>query len=84
MSDNSEEYEASIPSGKRAQLEQSIHNLVEWHGRTDSMLFGLLVNLGLALVGVIVYLYADGVVAYAGAVWSLVNLFGIIKWVFNL
>lgn len=82
--DSPEEDGVSIPAGKRAQFEQSLRYNLENLGRTDNPWLGLFVNLTLAATGVAIYYHTTGLVAYAGAVWALINLFGIIKWVFNL
>ena len=73
-----------IPSGRRAQLAQSISNLIAEFGQTDSVGFGLVVNLGLALLGVVVWWATTGIVSYAGAVWAILNLLGIVKLVLRL
>lgn len=66
-----------------SDLTLSISNLWEEFGQTDSPLIGLLVNGGLAATGVAIALAADGWVTYLGVVWAIINLSGIIKWVFQ-
>ena len=65
-------------------LRLSISNLWEQLGQADNIIFGLLVNLSMALTGVAIVVLFDGIVAFAGAAWAILNLIGIIKWVFGL
>lgn len=65
-------------------LRVSITNLWDQLGQSQNILIGLLVNLSLAMTGVAIYLLTSGLVAYAGAVWAIINLIGIVKWVFGL
>jgi len=61
----------SIPDGKLNKLTYSITNLWEDFGRTDSLLLGTVVNVALGALGLAVYIAADGLVAFAGAVWAI-------------
>jgi len=81
MSDDSD---FDVPTRKRDRLTQSISNLWAEFGTVDSVSLGLVVNLGLALIGVVIWWQTTGLVAFAGAVWAILNLAGIIKWVLKL
>ncbi len=67
-----------------SNLTLSISNLIDEFGTTESPLVALLINTALAAVGVAAAIVADGWVAYLGIVWAIINLSGIVKWVFNL
>ena len=66
------------------QLTTSVSNLWDEFGGTDNPLLGLGINLALALVGVGIWYVTTGWASYAGAVWAIINLSGIIAWVFGL
>lgn len=66
------------------RLHQSISNLWEEFGSTDSPLFGLVVNGGLASIGVVVAVSTTGVIQFIAGVWAILNLLGIIAWVLRL
>jgi len=83
MTDDENPY-ADRPDGKLNQLQYSISNLWDEFGNVDSVGVGLVVNLGLALIGVVIYWQTTGLVAVAGAIWAILNLLGIIKWVLGL
>lgn len=70
-----------IPDSKGARLRFAIGNLFEDFGSTSSWKLGLVVNLGLAAIGLLVYWQTSGIVAFAGGVWMLLNLFGVVQWV---
>lgn len=65
-------------------LRMPVENLIEEFGKVDNILVGLLVNLSLAATGVAIVLLFDGVIAYLGAAWAIINLIGIVSWVFGL
>lgn len=65
-------------------LRLSITNLWDMFGNTESILIGLLINLSLAATGVAIALLFDGVVAFLGGVWAILNVIGVVKWVFGL
>ena len=64
-----------------SDLRLSVENLIEMYARTDSPLFGLVVNLGLAAIGAVIYVAFDGWLEIAGLAWAAINLLGIVKWV---
>jgi len=65
----------------KSDLRVSLENLYEDFGSTDNPLLGLVINLGLAAIGVIVYLELGGVVAIAGLLWAIINVLGVVQWV---
>lgn len=65
-------------------LRESITNLWEEFGQTESALLGLAINTSLTLVGVAVYLTTDGLLAFAGAVWAILHILAIARWGANL
>lgn len=67
-----------------SDLQLSISNLWDEFGSTDKIGLALVINGGLAAIGLVVYLAFDGVVAAVGLLWMLINLWGIVKWVFRL
>lgn len=67
-----------------SDLQLAISNLWDEFGSTDNIGLALVINGGLAAIGVIAWLALDGVAAYAGLVWAIINLSGILKWVFRL
>lgn len=70
--------------GALDDLQLSITNLWDEFGSTDSPLFGLVVNGGLAMLGVVVWWATTGWVSFSAGVWAILNLLGIISWVFRL
>jgi hypothetical protein len=66
-----------------AGLRYSIQSLWSDFGNTDSVGLGLVINLGLAAVGVLIYASTSGWLQFAGAVWAILNVLGIVKWVFG-
>lgn len=70
-----------IPDDRLGRLRYSITNLWDMWGRIDSVALGLAINVALALVGVVVYLTTSGWLAFAGAVWAMLNFLGPLKWV---
>jgi hypothetical protein len=68
-----------------ANLKLSISNLWDKLGNTDSPGFGLLINLSLAATGVaIVLLVSNPIISLIGAAWAILNLLGVLSWVFGL
>jgi len=66
-------------------LQVSITNLWDKLGQSQNIIVGLLVNLSLAATGVaVILLFNDPVISAIGASWAILNLTGIIKWVFGL
>lgn len=64
-----------------SDLRISLKNLHEDFGSTENPLLGLVINLGLASIGVVIYLEVGGIGAIAGLVWAIINLIGVVKWV---
>ncbi len=62
-------------------LRISLENLLHDFGSTDNPLLGLVINLGLASIGVVAYLELGGVAAIVGLVWAIINVLGVVKWV---
>jgi len=61
-------------------LVYSITNLWDDFGSTDRPLLGLVINLGVAAIGVVVYLSTSGLVAYAGAFIAILSVLAVIRW----
>lgn len=80
---SSDDLDRPRPTGL-ASIRYSIGNLWDEFGSTDAPLLGLVVNLGLAAIGVLVYSQASGAVAFVGAAWAILNVLGVVKWVFGL
>jgi len=83
MSDDESDF-AEMPSGKVARLKYSINNLWEDFGNVDSIGLGIVINLGLAAIGVIGYVWLSGLVAYVALVWAILNVLPILQWVLGL
>jgi len=64
-----------------SDLRLSLENLYDDFGSTDNPLLGLVINLGLASIGVVAYLELGGVAAIAGLLWAIINVLGVVKWV---
>jgi len=73
-----------MPGGKIAQLRYSISNLWDDFGQTDSLSLALIINTGMILLGLLVFLAFDGCASYVGGVWALFNAYPIVQWVFGL
>jgi hypothetical protein len=83
-SEETEDVDVDTPSlTSVAGLRYSIQNLWSDFGNTDSVSLGLVINLGLAAIGVLIYAFGSGWVAFVGAVWAILNVLGIVKWVFG-
>jgi len=82
MSDEDEEYD--MPTGRVAQLQYSISNLIEDFGQTDSIGLGLVINLVMVGLGIVVWAAFSGLVAFVGAVFAIVHILAIVKWVLGL
>lgn len=82
MSEDSEQLE--IPDSKRGRLRYSVGNLFENFGSTSSPMLGLVVNLGLAAIGLLVYWQTTGIVAFVAGVWAILNALGVVQWVMGL
>jgi len=82
MSNDTTEFD--VPDGKLDKLTYSITNLWDEIGRTDNILFGLVVNVGLALLGVAIYVGTSGILSFLGAAWAMLNALGILRWVMQL
>lgn len=70
--------------GKLERAQFAISNLWDDFGQTDSPLFGFVVNAGLASIGIVLWAFTTGWLSFAGGVWAIINLLGIVAWVFNL
>ena len=81
MTDDSEFH---VPEGKWNQLKYSIGNLLEEWANTDNPILGLVINLGMAAIGVVVWYFTSGIVAFAGGVWAILSILAIVKWVLGL
>ena len=64
-------------------LRLSTGYLIDKFARTDNIGLALVINGGLAAIGLVVYLAFDGLLGAAGLVWAIINLLGIVKWVFR-
>lgn len=82
MSDENDKWD--IPTGRFAQLQLSISNLWDEFGQTESIGLALVINLGLAALGMIGYVALSGIPSYIAGVWAVLNLLGIVKWVLGL
>jgi hypothetical protein len=68
-----------------SSLRLSLSNLIDEFGQTDSPIFGLVVNLGLAAPGIAVALLASNpIFQLLGAAWAIFNIYPILSWVFGL
>lgn len=74
----------TVPDSRIDRIKYSITNLWDEFGTTDSPLFGAVWNVSMALVGFIVMVYTDGLVALAGVSWAILHLLAIFKWVVGL
>lgn len=64
-----------------SDLRVSLENLIHDFGSTDNPFLGLVINLGLASIGVVVYLEFGGLAAIVGLMWAIINVLGVVKWV---
>lgn len=65
-------------------LKLSLSNLIHEFGSSESIGFALVINLGLAAIGVAVYLGTSGLLSFVGGLWAIINLLGIVAWVLRL
>lgn len=72
------------PDGKLARLRYSISTLWEGFGNVDSVGLGIVINCGLAALGVVVFVATSGLLSYAGAVWAILNIAPVVQWVLGL
>jgi len=83
MTDDESDY-AGMPSGRLARLKYAIGNLWSGYGNVDSVGLGIVINVGLALVGVLAYAQFEGAIAIIGAIWAVLNLVPVVQWVVGL
>jgi hypothetical protein len=69
---------------KLSSLQLSVGHLLEKFGQTDLPMAGLVINLGLAAVGLLVYWQTTGLIAYAGGTWAILHVLAVVKWVIGL
>jgi len=63
----------------------SLSTLIEEFGDTDNILFGFVVNLGLAAPGLAVALLASNpIFQFIGIVWAFINILPILSWVIGV
>lgn len=79
VSNPEEEFDASATS--LAGLRYSISNLFHKFGHVESVQLGAVINLGLAAIGIVVFLAASGWLSYLGAGFAALNLYPIVEWV---
>lgn len=83
MTDDDSDF-ADMPSGRRARLQYSISNLWDQFGNVDNVALGLTINIGLASLGLIAFVLGDGLVAWAGIAWAILNGYPLIQWALGL
>jgi len=64
-------------------LKLSISNLFDEFGSADTQL-AIVINLGLASIGVVLWLVASGWLAWVGAIWATLNVLPVVQWVIGL
>jgi len=79
-----DESAVEVPNSTLAKLRYSITNLWEDYGRQEQIGIAFAVNVGLTIIGTAIYATADGWIAFAGAVWAILHVLAIIKWVVGL
>lgn len=84
MSDGSEDVEFTGSYLSRDGLRYSVTSLIDQFGRTDSVAFGAVVNIGLAAIGVLIWWFTSGWVSWAAAGWAALNLYPLVEWVMGL
>jgi diacylglycerol kinase len=83
MSDR-DESAVEVPNGMLAKFRYSITNLWDRFGQQDQIGIALAVNMLLTVFGILVYIWTDGILAFIGAVWGVLHVLAIIKWVAGL
>jgi len=73
-----------IPNSTLAKLRYAITNLWDRFGQQDRIGIALAVNMLFTVCGILVYSWADGLIAFAGAVWAILHVLAILKWVVGL
>lgn len=58
-----------------------IRYLIDEFGRTDSIQRGLLVNLGMATLGLLGIILTSGYLRIGSAIWIVINLYPVARWV---
>lgn len=81
MTDGADDLDPDVPATGSSGLQRSLSNLISQFGQTDSVAFGLTVNTGTALIGLVVWYYTSGVVAALALAWAVLNLLAIVRWV---
>lgn len=73
--------EIEMPDGRLARLQYSITNLWDQFGNVDSIQLGIVINVGVGLLGLLLYALTDGWLAVAGIAWFVLNVFPVLRWV---
>jgi len=66
------------------QLDETIREPANDLGKTDNPWFGLLFNGSTAVLGIGVYVAFSGIVAWIGALFAIVSVLSIVRWVLGL
>lgn len=83
MTDQDSDFQ-DMPTGRTARLKYSISNLWDQWGNVDNEWLGAVINVGLAMFGVVAFVFGSGLVSWAGAAWAVLNLVPVIQWVLRL
>jgi hypothetical protein len=66
------------------QLDETVRKPASEKGTTDNWQLGLVVNTAQIVLGVALYVFTSGILAWAGVILAVVAALAIIKWVVGL
>jgi len=66
------------------QLDETVRKPASEKGTTDNWKLGLVVNLAQTALGIALYVFTSGILAWAGVILAVLSVLAILKWVLGL
>jgi hypothetical protein len=66
------------------QLDETIRKPASEKGTTDNWKLGLVVNTAQLVLGIALYMFTSGILAWAGVILAVLSVLAIVKWVVGL
>jgi hypothetical protein len=72
------------PDSSLGKLKFAITNLWDRFGQQDQIGVALAINMLFTVFGILVYIWAEGWIAFIGAVWAILHVIAVVKWFIGL